>query len=484
MNKAIRRISVLMMAMFLTLLVSTTYTQFIAAPELNADGRNSRTLYREFGRDRGPILVAGEPIVKSEPVDDEFRFLRVYEEPELYAHITGFHSITYGATGIERAETEALNGTADALFYDRIRNLFTGEPTRGGSVELTIDPKVQKAAAEALGGQVGAVVALDPKTGQILAMVSTPSFDPNRLSSHNTKEVAAAYEELNADEGRPMENRAISGRLYPPGSVFKLVTAAAALESGEWTAESVIDAPVELELPQTTSTIKNYGGAACDPEDEMPLSDALRISCNTAFANLGLELGAEDMLRQATAFGFGVDRKIPLGVTPSTFPQDLNPPQLAQSAMGQYDVKVTPLEVAMISATIANDGIPMAPHLVKTVRSSDLSVRSRTEPQAESRAISSATARSLREMMVSVVDSGTGTAAQISGVDVAGKTGTAQNAPDKAPHAWFTAFAPADNPQVAVAVVVEHGGSMGSEATGGATAAPIARAVIEAVVGK
>jgi len=483
-NKAIRRISVLMMAMFLTLLVSTTYTQFIAAPELNADGRNSRTLYREFGRDRGPILVAGEPIVKSEPVDDEFRFLRVYEEPELYAHMTGFHSITYGATGIERAETEALNGTADALFYDRIRNLFTGEPTRGGSVELTIDPKVQKAAAEALGGQVGAVVALDPKTGQILAMVSTPSFDPNRLSSHNTKEVAAAYEELNADEGRPMENRAISGRLYPPGSVFKLVTAAAALESGEWTAESVIDAPVELELPQTTSTIKNYGGAACDPEDEMPLSDALRISCNTAFANLGLELGAEDMLRQATAFGFGVDRKIPLGVTPSTFPQDLNPPQLAQSAMGQYDVKVTPLEVAMISATIANDGIPMAPHLVKTVRSSDLSVRSRTEPQAESRAISSATARSLREMMVSVVDSGTGTAAQISGVDVAGKTGTAQNAPDKAPHAWFTAFAPADNPQVAVAVVVEHGGSMGSEATGGATAAPIARAVIEAVVGK
>lgn len=484
MNKSIRRLSVVMMAMFLTLLVSATYTQYIAAPDLNADARNSRTLYREFGRDRGPILVAGEPIVRSKPVDDEFRFLRVYEDPELYAHITGFHSIAYGATGIERAETDALNGTADALFYDRIRNLLTGEPTRGGSVELTINAKAQEAAAKALGDQVGAAVALDPKTGAVLAMVSNPSFDPNLLSSHNTKDVTAAYEELNADEGRPLENRAISGRLYPPGSVFKLVTAAAALESGEWTSESVIDAPVELELPQTTSTIKNYGGAACSPDNEMPLADALRISCNTAFAQLGLEMGADELANQSAAFGFGAERKIPLRVTPSTFPSELNKPQLAQSAIGQYDVRVTPLEVAMISATIANGGIPMTPRLVKTVRTADLSVRSRTEPEAQPRAVSAATARALREMMVSVVDSGTGSAAKISGVEVAGKTGTAQNAPDKAPHAWFTAFAPADDPQVAVAVVVEHGGSMGSEATGGSTAAPIARAIIEAVIDK
>jgi len=481
-NKSLRRLSVIMMAMFLALLVSTTYTQYVAADELNADGRNSRTLYREFGRDRGPILVAGEPIVTSKPVNDEFRYLRVYEQPELYAHITGFYSITYGATGIEHAETDALNGTADALFYDRIRNLFTGEPTRGGSVELTINAKAQEAAAKALGDQVGAVVALDPKTGEILALVSSPSFDPNRLASHNTKEVTSAYEELNSDDGRPMENRAISGRLYPPGSVFKLVTAAAALESGGWTADSVIDAPVELELPQTSSTIKNYGGSSCDPNGEMPLGDALRISCNTAFANLGLDLGAADMLKQATAFGFGAKRQIPLTVTASTFPSELNPPQLAQSSIGQFDVRVTPLEVAMISAAIANDGIPMAPHLVKTVRSADLSVRSRTQPEALSRAVSSATASALREMMTAVVESGTGRAAQISGIEVAGKTGTAQNAPEKAPHAWFTAFAPADDPQIAIAVVVEHGGSMGSEATGGRTAAPIAKAVIEAVV--
>lgn len=470
------------MVMFLTLLVSVTYTQYVAAPELNADPRNSRTLYREFGHDRGPILIAGEPIVTSQPVDDEFRFLRVYEQPELYAHLTGFYSITYGATGIERAETEALNGTADALFYDRIRNLLTGEPTRGGSVELTIDPKAQEAAAKALGDQVGAVVALDPKTGEILAMVSTPSFDPNRLAAHNTKEVSAAYEELNSDSGRPMENRAIAGHLYPPGSVFKLVTAAAALESGEWTSKTVIDAPVELDLPQTTSTIKNYGGAACDPKGEMSLAAAMRISCNTAFAALGLEMGEQDLRNQAAAFGFGAGREIPLSVTPSKFPSDLNPPQLAQSSIGQYDVQVTPLQVAMISAAIANDGIPMEPHLVSTVRAADLSVRSRTEPLPLGRAVSSSTARALREMMVEVVESGTGTAAQISGVEVAGKTGTAQNAPDKAPHAWFTAFAPANDPQVAVAVVVEHGGSMGSEATGGSTAAPIARAVIEAVI--
>lgn len=482
MNKSLRRLSIVMMAMFLTLLVSATYTQYFAAAELNADGRNSRTLYREFGRDRGPILVAGEPIVTSEPVDDEFRFLRVYEQPELYAHITGFYSITYGATGVERAETDALNGTADALFYDRVRNLLTGEPARGGSVELTIDAKAQEAAAKALGDQVGAVVALDPKTGEILALVSTPSFDPNQLATHKTKDATAAYEELNADDGRPMENRAISGRLYPPGSVFKLVTAAAALESGDWTSETVIDAPVELDLPQTSSTIKNYGGSTCDPSGEMPLHDALRISCNTAFADLGMELGAEAMLKQSTAFGFGVSREIPLKVTASSFPKDVNPPQLAQSAIGQYDVRVTPLEVAMISAAIANDGIPMAPHLVKTVRTADLSVVSRTQPEALSRAVSSSTASALRDMMVSVVESGTGQAAQISGTDVAGKSGTAQNAPDKDPHAWFTAFAPADDPQIAVAVVVEHGGSMGSEATGGRTAAPIARAVIEAVL--
>ncbi|HLR56033.1 MAG TPA: penicillin-binding transpeptidase domain-containing protein [Actinomycetales bacterium] len=482
MNKSLRRLSVVMMAMFLTLLVSTTYTQFVAAEDLNADGRNSRTLYREFGRDRGPILVSGEAVAHSVPADDEFRFQRVYEDPELYAPITGFYSITYGATGIEKAETDALNGTSDALFYDRVRNLFTGEPTRGGSVELTIDATAQEAAAQALGDQVGAVVALDPSTGEILAMVSSPSFDPNKLSAHDTKAVTAAYEELNDDPARPMENRAISGRLYPPGSVFKLVTAAAALESGDWSAKTVVEAPVELELPQTSSTIKNYGGASCDPNNEMPLADALRISCNTAFASLGMELGTDAMAQQSNAFGFGVSREIPLKVSPSTFPDELNPPQLAQSSIGQFDVRVTPLEVAMISAAIANDGIPMAPHLVKTVRNSDLSVRSRTNPEALARAVSSSTARSLREMMVSVVESGTGQSAQISGVDVAGKTGTAQTSPDKDPHAWFTAFAPADDPQVAVAVVVEHGGSMGSEATGGRTAAPIAKAVIEAVL--
>lgn len=482
MNQSIRRLSLVIMVMFLTLLGSVTYTQYIAAPDLNADGRNSRTLYREFGRDRGPILVEGEPIVTSEPVDDEFKYQRVYEDPKLYAHITGFFSITYGATGIEHAETEALNGTADSLFYDRIRNLFTGEPTRGGSVELTIDPRAQQAAAQALGDQVGAVVALDPKTGEILALVSNPTYDPNLLASHNTKDVAASYEELTEDPSRPMANRAIAGHLYPPGSVFKLVTAAAALESDEWTSDSVIPAPVELELPQTTATIKNYGGASCSPDDEMPLADAFEISCNTAFAQLGLDMGEQELAQQATAFGFGVNREIPLKVTPSKFPSDLNPPQLAQSSIGQFDVQVTPLQIALLSSAIANDGIPMEPHLVRTVRSADLSVRSRTNPEALARSVTSATASALRDMMVEVVESGTGTAARIPGIEVAGKTGTAQHAPDQAPHAWFTAFAPADDPQVALAVIVENGGSLGSEATGGSVAAPIAKSVIEAVL--
>lgn len=482
MNKTVRRISTVIMIMFLTLFISVTYTQYIAADDLNADSRNSRTIYREFGRDRGPILVSGDAIAHSEAVDDEFKFQRVYDQGPLYAPVTGFYSINYGATGIEHAETDTLNGTADALFYDRLRNLFTGNAAQGGSVELTLDAESQEAAAQALGDQAGAVVALDVETGAVLTMVTSPSFDPNEIATHSTSDAAEAYERLSDDADRPMENRAIRGRLYPPGSTFKLVTAAAALESGDYKGKTKINAPTRLELPQTSATIGNYGGGACASGDEMPLADALRISCNTAFADLGLELGADSIRHQAEAFGFGSARNIPLSVSPSTYPDEVNEPQTAQTAIGQYDVRVTPLQVAMISAAVANDGIPMTPYLVETIRSSDLTVRSRTSPEPLARAVSADTAKELTDMMVGVVDSGTGTAAQISGMEVAGKTGTAEHSSDGAPHAWFTGFAPADDPQIAVAVVVENGGSSGSEATGGSTAAPIARAVIEAIV--
>jgi penicillin-binding protein A len=390
----------------------------------------------------------------------------------------------YGRSGIEQTMNTELNGSADSLFYSRIQDLFTGSQPQGAAVELTLDPVVQRAAWDALGDQTGAVVAIDPTTGAILALVSKPSYDPNVLASHDVASVRAAWEQLNADPTAPMLNRAIS-ETYPPGSTFKLVTASAALEGG-LTPDSPVAAPTELPLPNSSSVMHNHGNSACSSTGAMTLQDALRISCNTAFGQLGMTLGDDALRTQADAFGFDSTLTMPLTVTASRFPADgqIDEAQTALSSIGQYDVRVTPLQVAMTSAAIANDGVRMAPYLVQTVRSADLTVISETEPESLGRSITANTASQLTQMMQTVVDSGTGTAAQIPGVSVAGKTGTAQSATDAAPHAWFTAFAPADAPQVAVAVVVEHGGDLGNEATGGAVAAPIARQVIQAVLGQ
>jgi peptidoglycan glycosyltransferase len=279
-----------------------------------------------------------------------------------------------------------------------------------------------------------------------------------------------------------MRSNAIKER-YAPGSTFKLVTAAAALESGQYTPDTTLPAPRELDLPQTTSTIGNFGGGGCGA-DPITLADALRVSCNTAFAQLGLNVGAGALQAQAEKFGFNdPGQTIPMVVVKSVFPDDLNAPETAQSAIGQRDVQATPMQMAMVSAAIANGGRLMTPYVVDAVRSADLTTVTTTKPTLYSTAVSPATAAALTQMMVGVVQSGSGTAAQIPGVQVAGKTGTAQTTADQAPHAWFTAFAPADNPRVAVAVLVEHGGSSGNEATGGRVAAPIAKAVMEAVLG-
>ena len=327
-------------------------------------------------------------------------------------------------------------------------------------------------------------MALDPSTGEVLALVSHPSYDPSVLSSHDTDAVVKAWKDLNADPDRPMVDRAIAGNLYPPGSTFKIVTSAAALESGRFTEESQIPGPATLDLPQTSTNLPNDDRQPCGPDNKVTLKKALEISCNTAFGWLGMEIGADDFRSQAAKFGIGDRLTIPMTVTPSSVPDQLNEPQLAQSAIGQYDVRVTPLQVAMISAAVANRGIVMKPHLVKKVTSSDLEVLD--EPPAEqlSQAISPDTASALTRMMQGVVEDGTGTAAQISGVEVAGKTGTAQHQIGKAPHAWFTGFAPAVDAQVAVAVVVEDGGNAGNEAAGGRVAAPIAKAVMQAVLGQ
>jgi len=480
-NAPLRRLAVVAFMLFATLLASTTWTQFVDAGRLNADGRNTRTLLAELGRERGPIVVAGEGVATSVEVDDVYNFQRQYPVGPLYAHSTGFYSVYFGASGIEQALGEVLSGTADQLFYRRVGDILTGKEPQGATVELTLDPAVQQAAAEALGNQRGAVVALDPRSGEILAMVSSPTYDPNALAVHDREAVTAARAALLEDPARPLENRAIASRLYPPGSVFKLVTAAAAIESGRFDENSVIPGPAELDLPQTTTNLPNSGGGQCG-SGEVSLTDALRTSCNTAFGFLGLELGGDALREQANAFGFGEELRIPLRVTPSTVPEELNPPQTAQSAIGQFDVRVSPLQIAMVSAAIANGGTLVQPNLVRAIRDAELAVIEESSPSELGQPISPETAAQLARMMTTVVADGTGTAAQIEGVTVAGKSGTAQHAEGRSPHAWFTSFAPVEDPQVAVAVVVEEGGEAGDEASGGRTAAPIARDVMEAVL--
>jgi peptidoglycan glycosyltransferase len=483
-NVPLRRVATVVLVMFLALMVSTTYIQFVQADSLNNDSRNARTIYREYNKFRGPIVVAGDAIASSTPVDDAFGFQRQYSNGPLYAPVSGFLSLTNGRTEIEDKENDYLNGEASSLWLDRLSALFTGKQPQGASVELTINPAAQQAAWDALGDQRGAVVAIEPKTGRVLALVSKPSYDPNELATHDTAAARDRYQELLNADGNPMSNRAIRGNTYPPGSTFKIVTSAAAIESGQYTSESVIPAPDVFQFPQSTATMKNFGGSRCSPTGEMTLADALRISCNTAFAELGVTLGDDVLRDQAEDFGFDQSLEIPMDVTASHFPTDeeADPGATANAAIGQGDVRVTPLQMAMVSAAIANDGVQMAPYTVETIRNPDLDVVRQSEPRRLRTSVSPSTAEQLTQMMLGVVQNGSGKAAQIPGVQVAGKTGTAETGGEAAPHAWFTSFAPADDPQVAVAVIVENGGSMGSEATGGAIAAPIARAVMEAVL--
>jgi penicillin-binding protein A len=485
MNGPIRRLAFIVAVLFTSLLISTTYIQVVDAGALAKKPTNTRTLYKEFGRQRGPILVGkGTPVSESDPSKDLYKFLRKYPGGPTYAPVTGYYSVVYGTTGLEATENGLLAGTSGKLFYRRFSDLITGQEPQGAQVELTINAKAQQAAYKALGNQRGAVVALNPKTGDVLAMVSRPSYDPDLLATHNRDDALKAYKKLNADENDPLINRAIA-KTYPPGSTFKLIMSAAALSNG-YTPDSQIDGPASLKLPQTNgkNPLDNDDHRACGPGGKTSLLHALVISCNTAFASLGLALGQQAVRDQTEKFGFGEQLTIPLTVSPSTLPASLSPPQLAQSSIGQFEDKVTPLQMAMVAAGIANDGVVMRPNLIKRVETTQLKVIDESTPEKLSEAVTSDVAKQLTSMMEEVVTSGTGTRAQIPGIAVAGKTGTAQNAPGAAPHAWFVSFAPADDPQVAVAVVVENGGKLGNEAFGGTVAAPIAKAVMEAVINK
>jgi peptidoglycan glycosyltransferase len=472
-NAPLRRVAISVLVLFTLLIVNVNYIQVVRAEKLRENSSNTRVLTEEYDRERGSIIVAGNEIALSVPTDDRLRYLRTYPEGELYAAVTGYYSLIYNNSGMERAEDDILSGDDPRLFVRRLADLFTGRDPAGGDVVLTLDPAVQAAGMAGLQGVTGAVVALDPTTGAILGMASTPTYDPNQLSSHDPDGIRAYAEQLAAANPDPRRNQAIEEN-YPPGSIFKVIVSAAALEDG-LTPQTVVPAPEEFPLPNSSRTIPNFNGSACSPSGEQPLIDALTISCNTAFAQLGLELGEERVRETAEAFGMdGEKRTIPLPVADSHVGDIVDDAALAQTSIGQRDVRMTPLQAAMIAAGVANDGSIMAPYLVDQVRAPDLSVVDRTEPEEFRRAVSAEVAGQLTEMMISVVANGSGRRARVEGVQVAGKTGTAQTtgAPD---HNWFIGFAPADDPKIAVAVFVANGGG-----TGGDVSAPIARDVIQA----
>lgn len=479
MNPPLRKLLVVIVIMFITLMAAATSIQFFRAGSLNADARNARTLYREYGIDRGPMIVAGTPITSSEPASGPYSYQRTYSQPELYAHVTGYLSVTHNSmTGLERAENEVLGGSADALATQRLGELLTGRQPQGGGVALTIDPQAQQAAWDALGNRRGAVVAIEPDTGRILALVSKPAFDPNLIASHDAQTANSAWENYLADEAKPLINRAIGGELYAPGSAFKIITAAAMIENG-LTADSVVQAPHSYSPPGTSHEIYNPLRRDCgDGSGAVSLRTAFVQSCNTAFAIGGIDLGADKLGQMARAFGFEQELQIPLAVRPSRFPEPEDQAALAMAAFGQRNVLTSPMQMAMVAAAVANNGTLMKPYLVDQTLTADLGVISQTSPQVLANPISATTAAELRSMMVDVVNRGTGSFAALPGVQVAGKTGSAEIAAGVEPHAWFAGFDATDKPRVAVGVFVENGGD------GGHAAGPVAQAVIGAVVSK
>jgi peptidoglycan glycosyltransferase len=488
MNSPLRKVAISVLVLFTLLIVNVNVIQVVRANSLRENPRNTRVLTEEYDQERGSIVVAGNEIAASVETDDTLTYLRQYANGPLYAPVTGYYSVLFGKTGLERAENDVLAGTDDRLALRRLGDILTGRDPSGGNIELTLDPAVQQAAMDGLAGVTGAVVALDPTTGAILALASTPTYDPTQLSSHDTDAMRAYADSITPADGSdaadPRFNQAISGR-YAPGSVFKLVVAAAALSSGDYTPETPVPAPDLYTLPGSSNELENYNGESCNGGADQPLIDALTISCNTAFAELGDTLGEDALRDQAEAFGIddeGFD--MPLPVVGSTLGEIVDDAALAQSSIGQRDVALTTMQAAMISAAIANDGSLMTPYLVDSVQAPDLTVIDQTDPEEMSQAISPEVAGDLTEMMTSVVANGTGRKARIDGVQVAGKTGTAEvgtSGDDIPPHTWFTGFAPADDPQIAVAVFIRNGGQSGTEGTtGGDVSAPIAKAVIQA----
>jgi peptidoglycan glycosyltransferase len=471
-------------AMFALIFGAISYVQVVGADDLNANAWNKRAILQDYCNDRGAIIVGGTPVAESVEGSDACKFQRTYRQPELYAGITGYFSQNYGATGLEQAMRGQLAGSSDQLFLDRVGQLFLGNQPKGASVELTIDPKIQQLAYSLIpDGQRGSIVVTNPKTGAILAMVSKPSYNPNLIATQDPAAETANINELVKVPGINL-NQNVSGptgELLAPGSVFKLVDTAAALNSGKYNKDSVLPNPAEMPFDGIQYKLPNYAGGNCYTQNTASFAFALQQSCNTPFASIALDLGRDAIAEQAAKFGFGEDLgdQLKLGYAKRAFPDNLDKPGLAQSAIGQKDVRATPLQIAMMTAAIANGGVQMSPNLIKTVRSPDLRVIDEPRPTPLRTSTTPDIAKQITEWMTSVVNQGIAGGAAVPGVQVAGKTGTAELG-NGMNNSWFTGFAPANNPQVAVTIVMEGVDIY----TGAKLTSPNAKKIFEAVLNK
>lgn len=481
MNSQIRHLFTLVLVLFGALGLALTYVQFVKAPDLLADSRNTRRYIQASERDRGPIIVADDPVALSVKIPDSATYERSYPYGDLYAPVTGYFSaVNLSATGMEAAENDVLEGETDRLFWSRMQNLIAGKPRQGGGVVLTLDPHIQQEAAAQLEGRVGAIVVLDAKTAAVRALYSSPSYDPNPLASLDADVASDAALALEENPLRPLDNRAIAGNRFAPGSTFKILTAIAMLEDG-MTPATLVEAPVTTTLPGTETQISNINMMECGT-GEVSLTEAFARSCNTPFV-LASEKLKEDALQDvAKRFGFGDKLDIPLRVTPSTFPEEMDAAQMAMSAIGQFDVQVTPMQMAMVTQTIANRGTMMRPYLVDGVVDADNRVRGTSKPHTLHKPIKPHLAQEMTTMMVAAVQEpyGTGQALHFEGLQVAAKTGTAEVGDGSRANGWIVGFAPADDPQIVFSVLLESTDAMPT--LGGQDAAQVAKALLEVSV--
>ncbi|HYZ54129.1 MAG TPA: penicillin-binding protein 2 [Streptosporangiaceae bacterium] len=483
MNRALRRISIAVLVMFVLLLANVNYLQAFEANSLASKPGNVRAFEAQYQYQRGEITTSdGKVIAESKPVGGIYKYQRYYPQGPEYAPVTGYDTL-YSTTGIEQSENALLTGSDSKLAVRNVIDMITGKTRKGANVELTIDSRAQTAAYNALQttGKPGAVVALDPKTGAILAMASYPSYDPNQLSVLDGTQLNTNDKRLLTDPGNPLLNRAIQAT-YPPGSTFKIVTSSALFSQGNENVNSLVSAPTSLKLPQSNVSLINNNGEVCGPlgNGKATIITAFTLSCNTAFANIGMQLGTTALQNMAGKFGMNSSLTIPMPVTQSNFPLEPALSYTALSAIGQKDDTVTPLQEAMLSAAIANNGTLMKPYLVKQVQAADLSTVQAATPTMLSQPVNANVAGEVKQMMQSVVNSPSGTAhafaGAIPGVQIYGKTGTAQNGVNNTGlnDAVFTCFANSGNQSMAVGVIIQGGGY------GASAAAPIAVSVLKA----